>query len=145
MSEKQFHFIHGDPTLSNIIIKSDLSIVFIDPRGYFGNTKLYGDIYYDFAKLYYSFIGNYDQFNNKNFVLDIYEDNVKLSISSSGYEFLEDKFFELMPSLEKRKIKFLHALIWLSLTTYAWEDYDSICGAFYKGTLLINDVLKDFE
>lgn len=145
LNEKNFYFIHGDPTLSNIIIKPDLSIVFIDPRGYFGNTKLYGDRYYDFAKLYYSFIGNYDQFNNKNFLLDIFEDKVELSIDSSGYEFLEDKFFASIPDIEPRKIKFLHALIYLSLTTYAWEDYDSICGAFYNGTILLNEVLKEFD
>lgn len=145
MNEKQFYFIHGDPTLSNIIVKPDLSIVFIDPRGYFGETKLYGDRYYDYAKLYYSFIGNYDQFNNKNFLLDIYKDKVELSIKSSGYEFLEDKFFKEIPEIEPRKIKFLHALIYLSLTTYAWEDYDSICGAFYNGTILLNDALEEFE
>ena len=144
MNDEHFYFIHGDPTLSNIIIKPDMSIVFIDPRGYFGNTKLYGDRYYDFAKLYYSFIGNYDQFNNKNFLLDIYKDKVELSIASSGYEFLEDKFFSNIPELEPRKIKFLHALIYLSLTTYAWEDYDSICGAFYNGSLLLNKALKEF-
>ena len=145
MNEKDFYFIHGDPTLSNIIIKPDLSIVFIDPRGYFGNTKLYGDRYYDFAKLYYSFIGNYDQFNNKNFLLDVYQDKVELSIASSGYEFLEESFFKEIPEIEPRKIRFLHSLIYLSLTTYAWEDYDSICGAFYNGTLLLNEVLKEFN
>ena len=144
MNEEHFYFIHGDPTLSNIIVKDDLSIVFIDPRGYFGNTKLYGDRYYDFAKLYYSLFGNYDQFNNKNFVLDVNSDNVTLSISSSGYEFLEDKFFYELKDIEPRKIKFLHALIYLSLTTYAWEDYDSICGAFYKGTMLLNEAIKEF-
>ena len=141
----RFTFCHGDPTLSNIIIKKDLSIVFIDPRGYFGNTKLYGDPYYDFAKLYYSFFGNYDQFNNKKFVLDVHEDNVELKIDSSGYEFLEDYFFALIKDFAPKKIKFLHALIWLSWTTYAWEDYDSICGAFYNGTIILNNALKLFE
>ena len=145
MNEESFAFIHGDPTLSNIIIKNNLDIVFIDPRGYFGKTKLYGDIYYDFAKLYYSFMGNYDQFNNKNFVLDIHENEVELEVASSGYEFLEKEFFALVPHLEERKIRFLHALIWLSLTTYAWEDYDSICGAFYRGAALLDDAMKEFE
>ena len=145
MEEAKFCFCHGDPTLSNIVIRDDLSIVFIDPRGYFGNTKLYADPYYDFAKLYYSFFGNYDQFNNKKFLLDVHEDNVELSIESSGYEFLEDEFFSKIKDFEPRKIRFLHALIWLSLTTYAWEDYDSICGAFYKGTMLMEEAIKLFD
>jgi len=29
-------------------------VVFIDPRGYFGTTDLFGDVAYDWAKLLYS-------------------------------------------------------------------------------------------
>ena len=32
---------------------------------------LYGDELYDWAKLYYSIVGNYDRFNLKDFRLDI--------------------------------------------------------------------------
>lgn len=144
LQNTNFTFCHGDPTFSNIIVRDDLSIVFIDPRGYFGETKLYADPYYDFAKLYYSFFGNYDQFNNKKFILDIYNDCVTLNIESSGYEFLEKTYFDLIKNYTPKKIKFLHGIIWLSLTTYAWEDYDSICGAFYKGVMVINEAIKEF-
>ena len=41
----------------------------------------------------------------------------------------------------KEQIRLFHALIWLSLTTYAWEDYDSICGAFYKGLECLEEAL----
>ena len=61
-------------------------------------------------------------------------------IVSNNWEQLHDYFFELTKA-DCRKIKLLHALIWLSLTTYAWEDYDAICGAFYKGTLELQDYL----
>ena len=37
----------------------------------------------------------------------------------------------------------LHALIWLSLTTYVWEDYDSICGTFYNGLYYLEEALSD--
>ena len=140
----RFVFIHGDPTFSNVVVKNSLDVVFIDPRGYFGESKLFGDPYYDFAKLYYSIDGNYDQFNKKKFSLFINKTSVDYSITSSGYEQYVDYFFELLSDYEPRKIRFLHALIWLSLTTYAWEDYDSICGAFYNGTVLLNKVLKEF-
>ena len=39
----------------------------------------------------------------------------------------------LQDEIVPEQIKLIHAIIWLSLTTYAWEDYDSICGAFYLG------------
>ena len=45
----------------------------------------------------------------------------------------------------RKKIKLLHAIIWLSLTTYAWEDYDAICGAFYKGLLELQEYLDYVE
>ena len=114
----------------------------IDPRGYFGNTELYGDPAYDWAKLYYSVVGNYDQFNLKRFVLDIREQDVTLSIESNHWEDMEPAFFELLKdNVTERQIKLFHAIIWLSLTTYAWEDYDSICGAFYNGLYYLEDVL----
>ena len=136
----QFHLIHGDPTFSNIMIKNEeVDPVFIDPRGYFGNSKFYGDRDYDWAKLYYSLVGNYDQFNRKNFALEITQDAVLLRIDSNNWEDLEDEFFATTKA-NKEKIKILHCLIWLSLTTYAWEDYDSVCASFYKGLLYLNDL-----
>ena len=140
--DTKFVLIHGDCTFSNSLIDKDLQIEFIDPRGYFGQVKLYGDEYYDWAKLYYSAIGNYDQFNNKHFILDILDDEVKLSIGSNGFDYLEEYFFSLIPNCNIQKIKLLHAIIWLSLSTYAWEDYDSICGAFYNGLLYLNEFLS---
>ena len=73
-------------------------------------TFFYGDVDYDWKKLYYSLVGDDDQFNRKKFTLDIREPEVEI--------------------------------IWLSLTTYAWEDYDSICGAFYNGIIKLNEVLE---
>lgn len=135
MYPENFYLTHGDCTFHNMMIETDgVRPVLLDPRGYFGKTKLYGDIDYDWAKLYYSVVGDYDQFNRKNFSLEINQDNVELEIVSNNWKNLEQDFFELTGA-NPRKIKLLHAIIWLSLTTYAWEDYDAICGAFYKGLL----------
>ena len=137
-----FKLIHGDCTFSNTMLREDGSPVLIDPRGYFGKTELYGDPAYDWAKLYYSIVGNYDQFNRKRFELEIKEDGVKLQIESNGWEDLEEEFFGLLQGeVTRRQIKLLHAIIWLSLTTYAWENYDSICGAFYNGLYYLEEAL----
>ena len=135
-----FTFIHGDCTFSNLMIRNNGEPILIDPRGYFGYTELYGDPNYDWAKLYYSIVGNYDQFNLKNFSLEIKEDMVNLEIMSNGWEKLEKTFFELTET-DENTIKLIHAVIWLSLTTYAWQDYDSICGAFYNGIYYLEEVL----
>lgn len=138
---KEFSLIHGDCTFSNTMIDDHLNVIFLDPRGYFGFSELYGDEYYDWAKLYYSIYGDYDQFNNKKFSLDIREQEIILNIESNGWKDVADYFLEKITDCDPIKIKFLHAIIWLSLTTYAWEDYDSICGAFYNGTYLLEDIL----
>ncbi len=139
---QDFCFLHGDCTFSNMMLRSDGTPVMIDPRGYFGFTELYGDPAYDWVKLYYSIVGNYDQFNLRRFRLDIRESDVSLNIDSNYWEDMEDEFFRLLGGqVTRRQMKLLHAIIYLSLTTYAWEDYDSICGAFYKGLLLLEEAM----
>ena len=136
-----FNLLHGDCTFSNMMLRDDMIPVLIDPRGYFGFMQFYGDPVYDWVKVYYSLAGNYDQFNLKRFVLKIEETEVFLEISSNHWEDMEDTFFRLLEGeVTIQQIKLFHALIWLSLTTYTWEDYDSICGAFYKGLLVLLEV-----
>jgi GTP:adenosylcobinamide-phosphate guanylyltransferase len=91
-----FALIHGDCTFSNILVRegADVDVVFLDPRGYFGFTELYGDPCYDWAKLYYSIYGDYDQFNNKNFRLDVHADRVELAIDSNGFRDRTEYFLE---------------------------------------------------
>jgi thiamine kinase-like enzyme len=142
LDAKEFVLLHGDCTFSNMMLKEDMEPVVIDPRGYFGYTEMYGDVAYDWAKLYYSLVGNYDQFNRKAFRLHIGEE-IKLEIESNHWEDMEDTFFELVKDdVTREQIQLIHAVIWLSLTTYAWEDYDSICGAFYNGLYYLEDVLS---
>lgn len=140
LNVERFAFIHGDPTFSNLMLRGGTEPVLIDPRGYFGYTKLHGDPNYDWAKLYYSVVGNYDQFNLKNFRLSLSPETVDLTVESNGWESLEQDLFALSGA-DPRTIKLLHAVIWLSLTTYAWQDYDSICGAFYNGIYYLEEAL----
>ena len=123
------------------MVDDDLNVTFLDPRGYFGTTEMYGDPYYDWAKLYYSVVGDYDRFNNKEFTLDIDDDGVTLNIETSGWTQVGDYLLSSIKDCDAEKVRLIHAIIWLSLTTYAWEDYDSICGAFYKGTMLMHEFL----
>lgn len=140
---KPFGIIHGDCTFSNTLIDSEENIFFVDARGYFGNTKLVGDPDYDFAKVYYSIVGAFDQFNVKNFELAIHEDSVDFSIAPSGWAEFENYFWSLLPASNKTRIKFIHSIIWLSLASHCWEDYDSMCLAFYNGVELWNEVIDE--
>ena len=137
LMDAQFGVIHGDCTLSNIMVSSTSNDVYmIDPRGFFGSAAIAGDIRYDWAKLYYSIQTNFDQFNIKNFTLDISdnEDNplVEFTIASNGWE----KYTNYLISksgCNRKEIELIVAIIWLSMASCAWEDYDSMCLAFYYG------------
>jgi thiamine kinase-like enzyme len=133
---KRFCFIHGDPTFSNMLV-SDERIVFIDPRGYFGTTHLFGDPAYDWAKLLYSVLTNYDQFNRGRFRLSMTSGAADLEIESSGWESLAPQVVDAS-GLPELYLMTILGIIWLSLTTYAWDDYDKICGAFYRGTEVLS-------
>lgn len=141
LTGEDFSLIHGDCTFSNTMVDKNLNVIFLDPRGYFGHTKMVGDEAYDWSKAYYSIYGDYDRFNNKEFSLDIGDEGVTLSIETNGWKDVADYYLQKFDEQMRKKIKLIHAIIWLSLTTYAWEDYDSICGAFYNGTMLMDEYL----
>ena len=62
----------------------------------------------------------------------------------SCWEDMEAEFFKLLEGdVTRHQMRLLHAIIYLSLTTYAWEDYDSICGAYYKGLLLFEEAMTE--
>ena len=133
--------IHGDCTLTNTMVDKNNNIYFIDARGYFGKQEVIGDIRYDWAKLYYSMNGNFDRFNVKDFKLNISDHDVRFEIKSNGWEDLTEKVLENMKNCRIRDIKFIHAIIWLSLASHCWEDYDSMCLAFYNGVYLVSEFI----
>lgn len=138
--------IHGDCQLTNTMIDENGKIYFIDARGYFGKSKILGDVRYDWAKVYYAISGNFDQFNIKNFDFDIKSNSIEFNIHSGGWEGLTQYFLDMIPASEAniKEIKLIHAIIWLSLASHAWEDFDSMCVAFYNGVLLFNEWLEEY-
>lgn len=96
--------------------------------------------------MYYAIAGNFDQFNVKNFVFQQRESGIEYAIGSSGWEFLSDELFNLIPRGEgcRKEIELIHAIIWMSMASHVWEDYDSMCVAFMNGIALFNKWLEDW-
>ena len=138
---RKFNFIHGDPTFSNIIITKTDNVVFIDPRGYFGGVAFYGESLYDYAKLYYSTIGNYDSFIRGHYRLSNNCGKYKLAIMSNGWEFLEERFNEELGN-KLDMVKMMHALIWLSLSGYVVDDKPSALFAYLHGLELLQPIIN---
>lgn len=133
--------IHGDSTLTNSMTDKNNDIYFIDPRGYFGSQQVFGDVRYDWAKLYYSLAGNFDRFNIKDFYIKILKNEIEFKIKSNRWEDLTETLFNNIKNCTKEEIKFIHSIIWLSLASHCWDDYDAMCLAFYNGIVLVNEFI----
>lgn len=135
--------IHGDSTFSNMLWSSEQNKVYlIDPRGRFGSSSIFGDPYYDFAKLLYSVQGSYDSFNRKDFELISYSDSeFYLSLPSSNYNKYSSLIYDAVAS--KSRLELIHSLIWFSLAGYVKDHIDSIIGSFLKGVLTFHDFKRN--
>jgi hypothetical protein len=101
----EIRYIHGDPQFSNILYNTNTKkLIFIDPRGYFGNKELYGVHEYDLAKVFFALSG-YDIFDNMSFSeVSIEEGNITLP------NFVVDERYKtLSPPLH-----FLLVSVWLA-------------------------------
>jgi len=134
--------IHGDPTFSNSLVDNNLRVWYIDPRGYFSKPGIWGDPRYDFAKVYYSAVGGYDQFNRRKFKLHIDRETVEILQEPTGFNEAAEIIFTEHFAKDIAKIKILHGLIWLSLSGYAKDDIDSVIGSFYNGLYYLEEGMK---
>lgn len=89
-----YNLIHGDIHLGNILLDANDNIYFIDPRGYFGESKLFGLYEYDYAKLLFGLSG-YSVFDNMIIEnLSIINNNLEIDFIKD-YEFIfETKIFD---------------------------------------------------
>lgn len=144
-TQGSFRPIHGDPTFSNMLYsKTREEVVLFDPRGYFGKTKIFGDPDYDWAKLYYSVVGNYDGFNRRQFILhDQGLGDYFVQMNPSNYRQIASELNKQLPN--PCRVELLHALIWLALTSYASDDIDSIRAAFYLGVYYLEKTLIQYN
>jgi aminoglycoside phosphotransferase len=133
LNKIKYTIIHGDCTFSNTLVDDKNQIWFIDPRGTFGATKIYGDPRYDWAKLYYSAVGNYDKINSKQFSVNRTDtDNIRLEIKSNGYEHL-GQYIRQRSNMSEVEMLLIQSSIWFSLSGYVKEDIDAVLYSFYKG------------
>ena len=88
-----YNLIHGDTHLGNIILDYDSRVLFIDPRGYFGNSKLFGLYEYDYAKLMFGLSG-YSVFDEMNInELNIKNNNLEIEFIKQYEHVFENSLF----------------------------------------------------
>jgi len=77
--------IHGDPVFTNVFLTEN-GIKYIDPRGKIGESHtIFGDVYYDFAKVYQSIIGYDFILNDIDFSFE-YQEKIRKKFESNFTE-----------------------------------------------------------
>ena len=102
--------IHGDPVFSNIFIDISGKIKFVDPRGEIHNIDtIYGDMFYDYAKIYQSLTG-FEQISKHVDVNHNFYTEKKI--------FFENYFKSKFPNFDFYFLKILTASLYISLIPF---------------------------
>lgn len=124
-------FIHGDLQFDNIIHdKKTDRFVLIDWRYEFGNQDLYGDLYYDFAKLLGGILLNYKLIKNGELNFQFNKGKAKITTPSVQNKEELIKILEktaLNANLDITKIRLLVPLILWNMAPLHKEPFSSIC------------------
>lgn len=104
--------IHGDPVFTNILINQFGKLKLIDMRGKIGkDLSIYGDIYYDYGKIYQSLTGYEEVLGNKK---------INLSYKNKLIDYFEKRMGMKMERIKMIKKMLLFTLIPL----HQGEDLD---------------------
>ena len=135
-SEYTYVPIHGDCQFNNILYNIETSdMIFIDPRGYFGSSTVFGIPEYDFAKVMFALTG-YDVFDNMEI------DSLKIE----GTNLILNNIYLEKDVLQVESFtRYLVLSIWLG-NAHCFKDTPlkaaySYYYAMYLGTLVYNDVI----
>jgi hypothetical protein len=103
----------------------------IDPRGYFGETSIFGINYYDIGKILYSLSG-FDEINNrKNHYFIIEDNNIIVNINNNM-----DNYLSLFKNYNVKILIDMVILHWLGLAEYAKNNIHKCVSAYYYGIYL---------
>jgi aminoglycoside phosphotransferase (APT) family kinase protein len=126
---------HGDYNFSNIVCTPDKKFKFLDWRQDFGGSIEYGDIYYDFAKMYHSFLFPHPSITDNKFYIKEFNDKIKTFIEIP-YEIERSKdVFETFISAmgyDFWKVRILTAIVLLNMSPLHEEPIDKYLYYFAK-------------
>ena len=131
--EPHYVFSHGDLNGSNTMINPETKEVkFIDPRGYYGETKMLGLAEYDMAKLNY-FLNGYDHFNN-GFYMFASKDNFDAPECIYKSSLLDHPVYEIMLGF-----------IYVNLSSYISNNVMKANISYHHGMNILKKALINYE
>ena len=138
--------IHGDLCFTNILYDPVSRLFkFIDPRGSFGESGIYGDSRYDIAKLLHSLDGGYDFFVHDMFRLE--RDGTKFQLQ----QFFPATRGAVLQAFQKifgahydfNEVRTLEGLLFLSMCPLHKDHPARQFAMFATGLRILNEVLND--
>lgn len=141
-----YSIIHGDCQFSNILYcDNEGKLYFIDPRGYYGKSKIYGDHRYDYAKVIYALSG-YDKFNNNHLysIKNYDKDSQELIIEiDNNLDLFEDiKKVTGLRYINRVTLSYL-VIIWIGLAQYNQNNILKCVSSYYYGLYLFSKLNLD--
>jgi dTDP-glucose pyrophosphorylase len=140
-----FHILHGDFCLSNILYDLNNQIVrLIDPRGRFGEAGIYGDARYDVAKLRHSIVSQYDFIVGDLFMINYSEDQFEFQMVDDDRNQILTEYFD--EGVKKngyniREIKLIEALLFVSMIPFHSDYFHRQQMMYIRATILLNNLL----
>ncbi len=143
LSNGTFARFHGDPQPENVIVKGNNEFMMIDWREDFGGNLEYGDIYYDFGKIYHSLIITQKKIREEKYFVSYAGDFAKYKFSKRinlikylGYfeTFLKQNNYDVS------KVKLISALIYLNIAPLHHHPYSDLL--FFHGKLSLSELLR---
>jgi hypothetical protein len=114
------------------LIDANNKVWFIDPRGYFGDTKLFGPKEYDIGKIVYSLSGFDEINNNQNHFFTIDENNnISVNINNNI-----DNYIDLFDKYDRNILINMTILHWFGLTDYSKNNIHKCISSYYYGIYL---------
>jgi len=113
-----FTKFHGDFILDNII-KNEGTYKLLDWRHEFDNQLMYGDKYYDLAKLRHNIIFNHENISNNLYSVKYNNNEVTVDLKCNYFlinQLQDFDTFVIENGLNLKKIKILTAIIWLNMS-----------------------------
>ena len=132
--------IHGDLQFDNIILKTGGGFSLIDWRPEFGKNLVFGDKYYDLAKLYGGMLIDYSQIKKNQMEFNLSDGTYSYSVNSC------QNFREISSILEHyihersyswRKVRLITALIYLNMCPLHERPFADIL--FFKAFELLGE------
>jgi hypothetical protein len=131
--------IHGDLCFSNILYNEQTKdIKLIDPRGSFGTIGLFGDHFYDFAKLNHSLSG-YDHIIADQFDITINNLNIDFVLHKTPIQTTVQK--EWKKIFDDSIVNLIEALLFLSMLPLHSDQYKRQLVMYALGVTLLQNTI----